>query len=402
MLVDGDRMPGASFFPDARLNFAENLLRRYDDADALVLWTERGRGRTLSYAQLGDAVDARAVPGVENRPPAALAVVPGMRAAELARELHVRHHPVMEQQQAGRDLAPLAAMDEADRFEAVRADRGERAYARMDRDARAAQPPPHRHSLPEVAVRAKRTGQLRDGRNVIGGAGRLEQRRDLRARIDELACGEQQQRAPARQHDRAVWRRLRRLEHDLRGPGAHDAGKRPAGNRHRALHRAGRHDQPFRTQRARPAALRNMQGTIRVHLPDRRLASVVDPAVFAGHAEAAGKRRALAVIGPENVVDPRRAPRVRRDVAVNLPAGLRLLVQHGDAKAVQRRLLRRRHAGGSGADHRDVAGAAHPATSRAPSWRRSFMPSRTRTMQACRFGTPSISIRQSKQTPIMQ
>src|SRR5262245_61516804 len=27
-LVDGDRMPGASFFPDARLNFAENLLRK--------------------------------------------------------------------------------------------------------------------------------------------------------------------------------------------------------------------------------------------------------------------------------------------------------------------------------------------------------------------------------------
>src|ERR1700761_6916268 len=26
VLVDGDRMPGAAFFPDARLNFAENLL----------------------------------------------------------------------------------------------------------------------------------------------------------------------------------------------------------------------------------------------------------------------------------------------------------------------------------------------------------------------------------------
>ena len=28
VLVDGDRMPGASFFPDARLNFAENLLQQ--------------------------------------------------------------------------------------------------------------------------------------------------------------------------------------------------------------------------------------------------------------------------------------------------------------------------------------------------------------------------------------
>src|SRR6266581_762739 len=28
MLLDGDRMPGAKWFPDSRLNFAENLLRR--------------------------------------------------------------------------------------------------------------------------------------------------------------------------------------------------------------------------------------------------------------------------------------------------------------------------------------------------------------------------------------
>ena len=33
-IVDGiERMPGATFFPDARLNFAENLLRRRDEGD---------------------------------------------------------------------------------------------------------------------------------------------------------------------------------------------------------------------------------------------------------------------------------------------------------------------------------------------------------------------------------
>ena len=40
VLVDGDRMPGAKWFPDARLNFAENLLTRRaaDDAgDAALL-----------------------------------------------------------------------------------------------------------------------------------------------------------------------------------------------------------------------------------------------------------------------------------------------------------------------------------------------------------------------------
>ena len=36
VLVDGDRMPGAKFFPDAALNFAENLLKKSGDTDALV------------------------------------------------------------------------------------------------------------------------------------------------------------------------------------------------------------------------------------------------------------------------------------------------------------------------------------------------------------------------------
>ncbi|HLF21492.1 MAG TPA: acetyl-coenzyme A synthetase N-terminal domain-containing protein, partial [Aestuariivirga sp.] len=27
ILIDGDKMPGARFFPDARLNYAENMLR---------------------------------------------------------------------------------------------------------------------------------------------------------------------------------------------------------------------------------------------------------------------------------------------------------------------------------------------------------------------------------------
>src|SRR5688500_10260140 len=34
-LRDGYKMPGAQWFPEARLNFAENLLRTRDDADAI-------------------------------------------------------------------------------------------------------------------------------------------------------------------------------------------------------------------------------------------------------------------------------------------------------------------------------------------------------------------------------
>ena len=60
VLVDGDKMPGAMFFPDARLNFAENLLRRRDPSDAIVFWAEDKVKRRLSHAQLYDAVSQMA------------------------------------------------------------------------------------------------------------------------------------------------------------------------------------------------------------------------------------------------------------------------------------------------------------------------------------------------------
>ena len=47
-----DRMPGASWFPHTRLNFAENLLKRRDDHTALVFWNESGRQGALSYRDL--------------------------------------------------------------------------------------------------------------------------------------------------------------------------------------------------------------------------------------------------------------------------------------------------------------------------------------------------------------
>jgi acetoacetyl-CoA synthetase len=54
-LVDGDRMPGAKWFPDARLNFAQNLLARRaadDDGDALVFWGEDKVRRRVSHREL--------------------------------------------------------------------------------------------------------------------------------------------------------------------------------------------------------------------------------------------------------------------------------------------------------------------------------------------------------------
>ena len=55
ILVD-DRMPGAKFFPDARLNFAENLLRRHDTGEAMVFAGEDGSSLRLTWADLNALV----------------------------------------------------------------------------------------------------------------------------------------------------------------------------------------------------------------------------------------------------------------------------------------------------------------------------------------------------------
>lgn len=56
VLMDGDKMPGARWFPEARLNFAENLLRRRDAGDALIFWGEDKVRRRVSYKALYDQV----------------------------------------------------------------------------------------------------------------------------------------------------------------------------------------------------------------------------------------------------------------------------------------------------------------------------------------------------------
>ena len=51
-LIDGEQMPGATWFPGVRLNFAQNLLRYKDDRQAIVFRNERGETRQISYAEL--------------------------------------------------------------------------------------------------------------------------------------------------------------------------------------------------------------------------------------------------------------------------------------------------------------------------------------------------------------
>ena len=55
-LVDPGRMPGAKWFPEGRLNFAENLLRDRGDGDAIIFWGEDRIKRRLTHKNLFDLV----------------------------------------------------------------------------------------------------------------------------------------------------------------------------------------------------------------------------------------------------------------------------------------------------------------------------------------------------------
>ncbi|HMB72403.1 MAG TPA: acetoacetate--CoA ligase, partial [Gammaproteobacteria bacterium] len=76
-VVDAHRMPGARWFPGARLNFAENLLAGEPESAAIVFTNERGERRTLSRAELRTAVAAAATEFRE------LGLQPGDRVAGL-------------------------------------------------------------------------------------------------------------------------------------------------------------------------------------------------------------------------------------------------------------------------------------------------------------------------------
>ena len=76
-LVDGHLMPGAQWFPDAQLNFAENLLKKRAVDDALVFWNEQGDRRRLSFDELHESV-ARVQQALRER-----GVVAGDRVASI-------------------------------------------------------------------------------------------------------------------------------------------------------------------------------------------------------------------------------------------------------------------------------------------------------------------------------
>jgi len=58
VVTDKEKMPGAKWFPEAKLNFAENLLRHKDDHIALIFRGENGVRQQLTYAELNHEVAA--------------------------------------------------------------------------------------------------------------------------------------------------------------------------------------------------------------------------------------------------------------------------------------------------------------------------------------------------------
>lgn len=58
VVKNAEAMPGAEWFPDARLNFADNLLRKRDDTTALRFRSEDGSECNLSYRELAQQTAA--------------------------------------------------------------------------------------------------------------------------------------------------------------------------------------------------------------------------------------------------------------------------------------------------------------------------------------------------------
>jgi acetoacetyl-CoA synthetase len=59
-LENPDAMPGARWFPDTQLNFAQNLLRRRDDGPAIIFRGENGKRDEWSWRELYDTVSCLA------------------------------------------------------------------------------------------------------------------------------------------------------------------------------------------------------------------------------------------------------------------------------------------------------------------------------------------------------
>ena len=152
-----DRMPGAEWFPEASLNFAQNLLERKradDTSDALVFWGEEKLRRRMSHLEL-HALAARASAAF-----AAAGIAPGDRVAAYVPNIPEAVIAMLGADIPRRDLVVvLAGVRRAGRAGPLRPDR--------------AQDPRHRRRLllQRQGDPDPRQGCRHRGRPAVGGEG---------------------------------------------------------------------------------------------------------------------------------------------------------------------------------------------------------------------------------------
>jgi len=82
-------MPGARFFPNARLNFAENLLRYRGEQTAIIFRNECGARREICFRQLHEEV-ARVAEGLRSAGVVAVTVSPSSCQHSRSDDRHAR------------------------------------------------------------------------------------------------------------------------------------------------------------------------------------------------------------------------------------------------------------------------------------------------------------------------
>ena len=331
--------------------------------------------------------------------PARLVIVPDRSATGGAPQIDCRNDALMQQQHV--DLAPLLAGRRLpdDFAQPVPAFRSQHADVAFDRHL-AQHGAKQRQSLQEIA-RGDESRQMPGRAAPVRRRRRVEDQCRPAPRCQQLSRVEIKQRPAAGDHRFALRHHARCLQHGLRRSHRHHARQCPAGNRHGPLHGAGRHHDLPRTQQA---------GAGRIADSD------LDLVAFGAQHPDLGARRVFhrAALEPHRPVlanpvgaakNPPLAHRRRGDGAIYLAARRGVLVEQHYRGAARGGRRRRRHAGRPCADVDQVEDVRHrdwPGMRRAPCCGSTFMPSRTVTMQAWRLATPSITIRQSKHTPIMQ
>ena len=56
VLINKDQLPGAEFFPDSKINYAENMLKNHSDDTAIIFRDEQGKESEISFSSLYEQV----------------------------------------------------------------------------------------------------------------------------------------------------------------------------------------------------------------------------------------------------------------------------------------------------------------------------------------------------------